>query len=394
MESRQSRMDKYYDSDIDIDDSSVTTSRTKKNQELYKEVGTLDLEDFDLNNNVSIIGESTESISLDEIQDILSEKYRDNNRSKSIGDTEEIALPKINLDETREYDLNSILEKVKESKEVDYEEERLRKVRSSQYDILKDLDKLTNEEEIDEEDLYADEMVSTDEIIEPKEEIKVVAEDAKQEKELLDLIDTIVAKELISDDTDEIAVTEDNSEEVVGELDPLDILSDLRGDDDTKVMGAIQIDEETEKTLGLDTNEFAIDEDEEETGELEYIPEDEDSVDKKIEETEEVKVTQVTEDTLSNSFATASIKITEEDFDDFDDLKEKGGFGKVIIILVVLALVAAFVFGILISLVCATQGYETKGGAKDVGVSTTQAAVLSTVYMLFADFIINIIFYL
>lgn len=350
MESRQSRMDKYYDSDIDIDDSSVTTSRTKKNQELYKEVGTLDLEDFDLNNNVSIIGESTESISLDEIQDILSEKYRDNNRSKSIGDTEEIALPKINLDETREYDLNSILEKVKESKEVDYEEERLRKVRSSQYDILKDLDKLTNEEEIDEEDLYADEMVSTDEIIEPKEEIKVVAEDAKQEKELLDLIDTIVAKELISDDTDEIAVTEDSNEEVVGELDPLDILSDLRGDDDTKVMGAIQIDEETEKTLGLDTNEFAIDEDEEETGELEYIPEDEDSVDKKIEETEEVKVTQVTEDTLSNSFATGSLKITEEDFDDFDDLKEKGGFGKVIIILVVLALVAAFVFGILMLL--------------------------------------------
>ena len=31
------------------------------------------------------------------------------------------------------------------------------------------------------------------------------------------------------------------------------------------------------------------------------------------------------------------------------------------------------------------------GGAKDVGESTTKAAVLSTVYMLIADFIINII---
>ena len=354
MDSRQSRMDKYYDSDIDIDDSSVVTSRTKKNQELYKEVGTLDLEDFDLNNNVSIIGESTESISLDEIQDILSEKYRDNNRSKSIGDTEEIALPKINLDETREYDLNSILEKVKESKEVDYEEERLKKVRSSQYDILKDLDKLTNEEEIDEEDLYEDEVVAIEDEEEEKvvsrPEVRVVAEDEKQEKELLELIDTIVAKELISDDTDEIVTVEEDNEEITGELDPLDILSDLRGDDDTKVMGAIQIDEETEKTLGLDTNEFAMDEDEEETGELEYIPEDEDSVDKKLEETEEVKVTQVTEDTLSNSFATDSLKITAEDFDDFDDLKEKGGFGKVLIILVVLALVAAFVYGILMLL--------------------------------------------
>lgn len=59
-----------------------------------------------------------------------------------------------------------------------------------------------------------------------------------------------------------------------------------------------------------------------------------------------------------------------------------------------ISLLKAFIFGILISLVCATQGYETKGGAKDVGVSTTRAAVLSTVYMLVADFIVNLIFYL
>jgi phospholipid/cholesterol/gamma-HCH transport system permease protein len=59
-----------------------------------------------------------------------------------------------------------------------------------------------------------------------------------------------------------------------------------------------------------------------------------------------------------------------------------------------ISLLKAFIFGILISLICATQGYETKGGAKDVGVSTTKAAVLSTIYLLLADFIINIIFYL
>ncbi len=59
-----------------------------------------------------------------------------------------------------------------------------------------------------------------------------------------------------------------------------------------------------------------------------------------------------------------------------------------------ISLLKAFIFGILIALVCATQGYETQGGAKDVGISTTKAAVLSTVYMLLADFVINIIFYL
>ena len=53
----------------------------------------------------------------------------------------------------------------------------------------------------------------------------------------------------------------------------------------------------------------------------------------------------------------------------------------------------AFVFGGLVSLVCATQGYLTKGGAKEVGISTTQAAIKSTVYLLVADLLINLIFY-
>lgn len=59
-----------------------------------------------------------------------------------------------------------------------------------------------------------------------------------------------------------------------------------------------------------------------------------------------------------------------------------------------ISLLKAFVFGVLIALVCATQGYMTKGGAKEVGISTTQAAIKSTIYMLIADFIINLIYYL
>lgn len=61
---------------------------------------------------------------------------------------------------------------------------------------------------------------------------------------------------------------------------------------------------------------------------------------------------------------------------------------------VYISLLKAFVFGVVIALVCATQGYETRGGAKEVGTSTTQAAIKSTIYMLIADFIINLIYYL
>lgn len=59
-----------------------------------------------------------------------------------------------------------------------------------------------------------------------------------------------------------------------------------------------------------------------------------------------------------------------------------------------ISLFKASVFGALVALVCATQGYDTKGGAKEVGISTTQAAILSTVYMLIADFLINLVFYI
>lgn len=59
-----------------------------------------------------------------------------------------------------------------------------------------------------------------------------------------------------------------------------------------------------------------------------------------------------------------------------------------------ISILKASIFGMLIALVCATQGYQTRGGAKEVGTSTTQAAILSTVYMLIADFVINLIFYI
>ena len=59
-----------------------------------------------------------------------------------------------------------------------------------------------------------------------------------------------------------------------------------------------------------------------------------------------------------------------------------------------ISLLKGSIFGGLIALVCASKGYETIGGAKEVGASTTQAAILSTIYMLVADFLINLVFYI
>lgn len=58
-----------------------------------------------------------------------------------------------------------------------------------------------------------------------------------------------------------------------------------------------------------------------------------------------------------------------------------------------ISLLRGVIFGIIIPLICATQGYNTTGGAKGVGISTTQAAIKSTVFLLAADLIITFLFY-
>lgn len=53
---------------------------------------------------------------------------------------------------------------------------------------------------------------------------------------------------------------------------------------------------------------------------------------------------------------------------------------------VAFGIVKAFVFGYLITSISSFKGYFASGGAEGVGKATTQATVLSCVYVLFADF--------
>lgn len=324
MESRQSRMNKYYDNSEEIEETFLP-SRTRKNQNLYKEVSNLELEDFDLNSNASVIGNNKDNISLDEIKNILEKRYHEKPRKKSFGDTDEIPLPKINLDETREYDINSILEKAKEKKEVNYEEDRLKKIRNTQYDILKSLDVINGEEEIEEK-----EDIKPDEIITKKP-------NAKTEQELIDLIDTISAKELIKKEKDV---------EITGEMDPLDILSDLRGEDEsTRVMGMLVKElEEAEK----ENNSTKDDEDT-----LEINPAEDESDKKDLNDSQEITITKVDIDKdnkIDNSFVGKTTTFTQSDFDDFNDLKEDMHIAKIIIKLLIFIVVVLFIVGLVILL--------------------------------------------
>ena len=306
----QSRMDKYYETsnvnnnDNSIQDRNVVGSRTKRNQQLYREVSSLEIEDFDVNSNVSVIGESSSTIDIDKIRDMLDKKYREEPKNKSIGTSNAQEMAGVNLDETREYDLKSIMERAKSDKEVNYEEDRLKKLGNTSYDILKSLDIYNNkDEEVVEETVnYEPEGYAHEDTIAEVFETKVSSKD----QELQDLINTITAKEMLQFDED----TKD--------LDPLDILSDLRGDDDkTRVMGALSFGDTTQVSMEptSDTQENTIEMANESHTDL---------VGDKTEEVEVVK----------------QVNVDKQDFDDFKDLKDDGNvLVKVLVFLIIVLLI-------------------------------------------------------
>lgn len=319
----QSRMDKYYDGEVE---ETISSSRVKRNEKLYKEVSNLELEDFDLNSNVSVIGNNTDNININDIKNILDKKYHEHPRKKSFGDTKEMQLPEIHLDETREYDINSILEKAKEKKEVNYEEDRLKKIRNTQYDILKSLDIIEDEEEIEDNDSK-----------EHRDDKTPVVADSENEKKLHDLIDTITAKEMIENES---------KLEVTGEMDPLDILSDLRGDDEsTKVMGMLSeeleaADSENERiikgnTLGIEKEPVVVNNEKTETEEI--------SLDKEKKNKKDGKITNI-----DNSFVGNTTTFTQSDFDDFNDLKEDMHITKIIIRILIFTIIIIFIVALVV----------------------------------------------
>ncbi len=55
-------------------------------------------------------------------------------------------------------------------------------------------------------------------------------------------------------------------------------------------------------------------------------------------------------------------------------------------------LIKAFVFGIIVTVICCFNGLNTKGGAKGVGDATTKAVVISTISILIADYFMTYLF--
>lgn len=133
----QSRMDRY------STENKPYNSRTQKNSALYDNVKNSMITDFDVNSNVSIISDNADDIiSVKNVK-----RYLDNRYSANSPKRKSIEVPNFEFknedeltEDTKEYDINAIIEKAKQGKNIDYTKERLKKVRDTQYEILNNLD--------------------------------------------------------------------------------------------------------------------------------------------------------------------------------------------------------------------------------------------------------------
>ncbi len=277
----KSRSEKYYD-----EESQSLQKRTSRNSNLYKEISNSDLNDFNLTSNAKVIGENDSNyVNVDRIKEILEKNYHDMPKRREVKLVPEIEEKEIELEKTREYDINAILEKAREEKEVDYEKERLKKIRDTQYDILKNLN-----------------------VQDEKAENKAAAEKTKEE--LMELINTITENEL----------------QKTKQLDPLDILTDLKGDNNsTVVMGANEVTKELDKLNEKVSNET--------TSLTTHLA---------AQKTGEIKP--------DDSFYTNSLSFSQSDFDDFNDLKEEVESNKIVTTVLIIIIALIVIAGIIIFL--------------------------------------------
>lgn len=127
------RMSKYDEVENDI------SSRVKRNSKLYNEINNTEIENFKMRSNATVIGNHDQDIDIEKIKKILDTKYKDAPKRKSIRITDEEIEEEKHEAPTKEYDLNLFLEKAKGEKEETYEEVRAKKLRDTQFDILKNL---------------------------------------------------------------------------------------------------------------------------------------------------------------------------------------------------------------------------------------------------------------
>jgi len=198
-----SRVEKYrYE-----EETTEVPSRVAKNQALYNDFSISDFSKLKPNDNIKVIETGSNKIDLDKIKKYIESNNELEVQSRSVVVKEDINdLPQKNVfEEEKIYDINSVLELAKEKKESYYEDEKHKKLRDTQYDILSKI-KLYNEDEPEEKEEKIE--LNTDE----KTLVDLINTVTKKKEDLLDELkkgseNTIVTAPIKEETNDEIVTS-------------------------------------------------------------------------------------------------------------------------------------------------------------------------------------------
>ena len=308
------------------DSENSNMSRTKKNQKIYNSTDIGELSRIKTNTNVSIISDAQKEIDIDKIKSYLKAHSGEDGEVRRRVSLE---LPEeepevVQRKEEKDYDINAVLERARGKREIDYEENRHRKINNSQeqIDILKSI-KIKEEAALEEDP----------DITGPISELNT------EEKTIVELIQGIqktstskkeLFEDLMGSDDEDGTIVEGmavNEKELRDTL--LSITQDLEDAiiPDNDFTQEINIEKENIKQKELSEDE---EESETETEDLEDISE----------ETEDLTSTSPKIDTIDKSFYTNSMTFNKSDFEGFEDLENSSSstLSKIAIVVIVLML--------------------------------------------------------
>ena len=303
-------MDRY--NNVSLEEK--TLSRVEKNDSLYEDIKTSDLRDVRTNNNIRVLESNGKTINLDKIRKYVEESREKPRERRSV--TIEVSTndKEETQNKTKEYDILSVLEKAKQNRSVDYETERYKKLRTREYDILKEIETYSVEEDP----------------LEEEEELNT------GERTIVDLINTVtihkggesLLSDLLGGSADEVTLPI-NEERTSGTL------------------------KEELKEIDLKKAQEQIDREKLEARKREVLDQ---TIEDQIAKTKELALLKEKTMDLDRSFFTNSMSFSKEDFEGFEELeksvKKNNALTKVMLgllvlfIIITLVVIANYVFNL------------------------------------------------
>lgn len=255
-------------------EESINSSRVSKNNDLYESIKSSDLTKFRNNENMRVIESNGKTIDIAKIKKYLEENNKTIEERKRPVIVENIEIENEEVKNDKDYDINSVLETAKKSREIDYDRERYKKLKRDEYDILNKLKTYdTIETPLEKEDFNT------------------------EEKTLIDLINTVTLHK--------------------GNI---NLLEELIGDENEETTLPIKEEIKNEKSKEGLTEEIPVIENSNVSNSTVKI--NNVSEEKEIDKTKELVNLKEKTMELDNSFYTSSMKFSKEDFEGFDELEK------------------------------------------------------------------------